>query len=211
MGSRDLILKPVLITNRKCRTFINRGLHGEPIFDQTCWNTGNSNSNDPTVLVPIVLGLSIFLFLRFLFKDIKNNRTKTLTNKKGMFLQDYVEWYKCNKDKSASISKSEIKGKYLIVNDQSGNILEEVLLQTAQLQTANNSIDGKYGDMDEDDLLTEYIIFHNKKSNKIADQMRSRKRDDKFLLFTSNNELIKTISIEKSFNGLNSNKSLEES
>ena len=175
----------------------------------------------PVVTAPLIL-IFTRIFLEFFIAVIKiaensgdyktffkNNGTTKFSSISSKSLEEYVEWYKNNKDKSASFSNSIIKGKYLIVRDLSGEILEEVPLNIAEMQNENNKSLGKYSNLDDDellteysnldddDLLTEYIIFHNKKNDKIADQLRSKKRDDNFLLFTSNDELIKTISIEE--------------
>ena len=48
---------------------------------------------------------------------------------------DYVAWYKdTKKDESASFAKSGIKGKYLIVKDKNGKILEEIKVEEAKYE-----------------------------------------------------------------------------
>ncbi len=155
------------------------------------------------IIIYSLLVIFIFLLLKFLFKDSKNSRKKTLLDKRRIFLQDYVTWHNKYKNKLVSLPDCYESNKFFIIKDKSGNILEEVSLQTARYR-----ILGNYFELN--DLLNEYIRFHNKKNRRQADLVSSIVRDDNFLLFTSNNEFIKTISIKKSFNELNYNKSLEE-
>ena len=96
--------------------------------------------------------------------------------------------------------------KFFIIKDQIGNVLEEVELKIAKYRVKGN--DAIFGDLD--DLLTKYIEFHNKNSKKQADQMKSRKRGDDFILCDVNNQIIKKISIDESFNELSYAKFVEE-
>lgn len=192
------MLKPIFIADTKCRTFINRGLHGEPIFDKTCWDTGSSNSKDPTGLVFIGLGFLIFLIL--ILKKLRSNNSVKSNLK---LLEEYILWYQNNKDDSASIGNSYLKSDFLIVKDKIGNVLEEV-----EFRIAKYRVKGDVGDLD--DLLTKYIEFHNKKSKKQADQMKSRKRGDDFILCDVNNQIIKKISVDDTFNELSYAKFVKE-
>ncbi len=146
----------------------------------------------PILVYSIFIILAIFIYKTFLQKKRENN-----------LLKDYVSWYKKNKDEAASYVNSYSNDKFFIIKDQIGNVLEEV-----ELKIAKYRVKGDVGDLD--DLLTKYIEFHNKKSKKQADQMKSRKRGDDFILCDVNNQIIKKISIDDSFNELSYAKFVEE-
>ncbi len=183
--------KEIMIADRKCRTFINRGLHGEPIFEKTCWDTGSSNSKDPTGLVLIGLGFLIFLIL--ILKKLRSNNSVKSNLK---LLEEYVLWHSNNKDASASFGNSYQKGNFLIVQDKNGNVLDEV-----ELKLAKYRVKGDVGDLDH--LLDEYIEFYNQKNKKKADIINSKKRGDDFILCDLFNKVIKTISVDDCFYELN--------
>ena len=103
-----------------------------------------------------------------------------------------------DKDKTASYVNSYSNNKFFVIKDHLGTVLEEVELKIAKYRVKGN--DAIFGDLD--DLLSKYIEFHNKNSKKQADQMRSRKRGDDFILCDVNNQIIKKISVDDSLNEL---------
>ena len=144
----------------------------------------------PILVYSIFIILAIFIYKTFLQKKI--------SDRENNLLKDYVSWYKKNKDEAASYVNSYSNDKFFIIKDQIGNVLEEVELKIAKYRIKGD--DGVFGDLD--DLLTKYIEFHNKNSKKQADQMRSRKRGDDFILCDVNNQIIKKISVDDSLNEL---------
>ena len=152
----------------------------------------------PILVYSIFIILAIFIYKTFLLKKI--------SDRENNLLKDYVSWYKKNKDKAASYVNSYSNNKFFVIKDHLGTVLEEVELKIAKYRVKGN--DAIFGDLD--DLLTKYIEFHNKNSKKQADQMRSRKRGDDFILCDVNNQIIKKISIDESFNELSYAKFVEE-
>ena len=144
----------------------------------------------PILVYAIFIILAIFIYKTFLQKKI--------SDRENNLLKDYVSWYKKNKDKAASYVNSYSNNKFFVIKDHLGTVLEEVELKIAKYRVKGN--DAIFGDLD--DLLTEYIEFHNKNSKKQADQMRSRKRGDDFILCDVNNQIIKKISVDDSLNEL---------
>ena len=141
----------------------------------------------PILVYSILIILAIFIYKTFLQKKISDRENNLLT--------DYVSWYKKNKDKAASYVNSYSNNKFFVIKDHLGTVLEEV-----ELKIAKYRVKGDVRDLD--DLLTKYIEFHNKNSKKQADQMRSRKRGDDFILCDVNNQIIKKISVDDSLNEL---------
>ena len=156
----------------------------------------------PILIFLFVIILTIFILKTFV-KTFKNKNTQKISDRNNNLLTDYVSWYKKNKDEAASNVNSYSNDKFFIIKDQIGNVLEEV-----ELKIAKYRVKGDIGDLD--DLLTKYIEFHNKKSKKQADQMKSRKRGDDFILCDVNNQIIKKISIDDSFNELSYAKFVKE-
>jgi len=156
----------------------------------------------PILIFLFVIILTIFI-LKTLVKTFNNKNTQKISDRNNNLLTDYVSWYKKNKDEAASNVNSYSNDKFFIIKDQIGNVLEEV-----ELKIAKYRVKGDIGDLD--DLLTKYIEFHNKKSKKQADQMKSRKRGDDFILCDVNNQIIKKISIDDSFNELSYAKFVKE-
>ena len=152
---------------------------------------------------PILIFLFVIIFTIFILKTFNHKNTQKISDRNNNLLTDYVSWYKKNKDEAASYVNSYSNDKFFIIKDQIGNVLEEV-----ELKIAKYRVKGDVGDLD--DLLTKYIEFHNKKSKKQADQMKSRKRGDDFILCDVNNQIIKKISIDDSFNELSYAKFVEE-
>ena len=156
---------------------------------------------------PILIFLFVIIFtifiLKIFVKNFNHKNTQKISDRKNNLLTDYVSWYKKNKDEAASYANSYSNDKFFIIKDQIGNVLEEV-----ELKIAKYRVKGDVGDLD--DLLTKYIEFHNKKSKKQADQMKSRKRGDDFILCDVNNQIIKKISVDDSFNELSYAKFVKE-
>ena len=144
----------------------------------------------PILVYSILIILAIFIYKTFLQKKISDRENNLLT--------DYVSWYKKNKDKAASYVNSYSTNKFFVIKDHIGTVLEEVEFKIAKYRVKGN--DAIFGDLD--DLLTKYIELHNKNSKKQADQMRSRKKGDDFILCDVNNQIIKKISVDDSFNEL---------
>ena len=152
---------------------------------------------------PILIFLFVIIFTIFILKTFNHKNSQKISDRNNNLLTDYVSWYKKNKDEAASYANSYSNDKFFIIKDQIGNVLEEV-----ELKIAKYRVKGDVGDLD--DLLTKYIEFHNKKSKKQADQMKSRKRGDDFILCDVNNQIIKKISIDDSFNELSYAKFVKE-
>lgn len=155
---------------------------------------------------PILIFLFVIILTIFILKTFNNKNKQKISDKNNNLLTDYVSWYKKNKDKAASYVNSYSNNKFFVIKDHTGNVLEEVELKIAKYRIKGD--DGVFGDLD--DLLTKYIEFHNKNSKKQADQMKSRKRGDDFILCDVNNQIIKKISIDDSFNELSYAKFEEE-
>ena len=134
----------------------------------------------------------------FILKTFKNKNIQKVSDKNNNLLTDYVSWYKKNKDKAASYVNSYSNNKFFVIKDHTGTVLEEVELKIAKYRIKGD--DDVFGDLD--DLLTKYIEFHNKNSKKQADQMRSKKRGDDFILCDVNNQIIKKISVGDSIDEL---------
>ena len=155
---------------------------------------------------PILIFLFVIIFTIFILKTFNHKNTQKISDRNNNLLTDYVSWYKKNKAEAASYVNSYSNDKFFIIKDQIGNVLEEVELKIAKYRIKGD--DGVFGDLD--DLLTKYIEFHNKNSKKQADQMKSRKRGDDFILCDVNNQIIKKISVDDSFNELSYAKFVEE-
>ena len=169
------------------------------------WHQFNCLLDDyfkPILIFLFIIILTIFILKTFV-KTLNNKNTQKISDRNNNLLTDYVSWYKKNKDEAASYVNSYSNDKFFIIKDQIGNVLEEV-----ELKIAKYRVKGDVGDLD--DLLTKYIEFHNKKSKKQADQMKSRKRGDNFILCDVNNQIIKKISVDDSFNELSYAKFVKE-
>ena len=169
------------------------------------WHQFNCLLDDyfkPILIFLFIIILTIFILKTFV-KTLNNKNTQKISDRNNNLLTDYVSWYKKNKDEAASYVNSYSNDKFFIIKDQIGNVLEEV-----ELKIAKYRVKGDVGDLD--DLLTKYIEFHNKKSKKQADQMKSRKRGDDFILCDVNNQIIKKISVDDSFNELSYAKFVKE-
>ena len=169
------------------------------------WHQFNCLLDDyfkPILIFLFIIILTIFI-LKTLVKTFNNKNTQKISDRNNNLLTDYVSWYKKNKDKAASYVNSYSNNKFFVIKDHLGTVLEEV-----ELKIAKYRVKGDVGDLD--DLLTKYIEFHNKKSKKQADQMKSRKRGDDFILCDVNNQIIKKISIDDSFNELSYAKFVKE-
>ena len=147
---------------------------------------------------PILIFLLVIILTIFILKTFKNKNIQKVSDKNNNLLTDYVSWYKKNKDKAASYVNSYSNNKFFVIKDHTGNVLEEVELKIAKYRIKGD--DGVFGDLD--DLLTKYIEFHNKNSKKQADQMKSKKRGDDFILCDVNNQIIKKISVGDSIDEL---------
>ena len=169
------------------------------------WHQFNCLLDDyfkPILIFLFIIILTIFILKTFV-KTLNNKNTQKISDRNNNLLTDYVSWYKKNKDEAASYVNSYSNDKFFIIKDQIGNVLEEV-----ELKIAKYRVKGDVEDLD--DLLTKYIEFHNKKSKKQADQMKSRKRGDDFILCDVNNQIIKKISVDDSFNELSYAKFVKE-
>tara|TARA_A100000164_G_C21876921_1_gene758121 strand:- start:281 stop:856 length:576 start_codon:yes stop_codon:yes gene_type:complete len=167
----------------------------ERIF-QSEWHQFNCLLDD--YFKPILIFLFVIILTIFILKTFNKKNTQKVSDKNNNLLTDYVSWYKKNKDKAASYVNSYSNNKFFVIKDHIGTVLEEVELKIAKYRIKGD--DGVFGDLD--DILTKYIEFHNKNSKKQADQMRSKKRGDDFILCDVNNQIIKKISIYDSFNEL---------
>ena len=159
----------------------------------------------PILIFSIVIILVIFILKTFL-QTFNNKNTQKISDKNNNLLTDYVSWYKKNKDEAASYVNSYSNNKFFVIKDHTGTVLEEVELKIAKYRIKGD--DGVFGDLD--DLLTKYIEFHNKNSKKQVDQMKSRKMGDDFILCDVNNQIIKKISVDDSFNELSYAKFVKE-
>lgn len=155
---------------------------------------------------PILIFLFVIIFTIFILKTFNHKNTQKISDKNNNLLTDYVSWYKKNKDKAASYVNSYSNNKFFVIKDHTGNVLEEVELKIAKYRIKGDDV--IFGDLD--DLLTKYIEFHNKNSKKQADQMKSKKRGDDFILCDVNNQIIKTISVEDSIDELSYAKFVKE-
>tara|TARA_B100001250_G_C19611902_1_gene705354 strand:+ start:212 stop:796 length:585 start_codon:yes stop_codon:yes gene_type:complete len=192
--------KPMLIAGRTCKTFIDRGLHGEPIFKQNCYDTGSSNSNDPIGLV--FIGLGFLIVFTLIFKKLGSNNSGKSTSK---LLEDYIIWHQINIDDSASIGNSYATNRFLIIKNRIGNVIDEVEVQTAK----SKCYPGKYiieVHKNSFAILDQYIDFYNKNNEEHADKFNSKIKGDCFELRNFYFQIIKTIEIDSAHDELNKNK-----
>ena len=111
--------KEIMITDSTCYGYWDKGTYKE-----RCTYDSDSIGIGP---ISIVLGFIIILILIFK-KNSSNSSVKSTSN----LLEKYVLWYQNNKDDSASIGNSYLKGNFFIVKDKNGTILNEVTKDNAR-------------------------------------------------------------------------------
>ncbi len=163
-------------------------------YVEKCWGDYGVVSANDNLINGYTLVLPILLIVGFIFIFKKFNRSK--------IIGEYVLWYAENIDASVSIGNTYMTEDFLIIKDKDGNILEEISIEDAHFRCKTSDDPQVYKFEDLDKFLTEYIIFHNKNNIEQADQMRSKKRGNDFILYNSNNEIIKTINLDNAYDEL---------
>tara|TARA_B100001250_G_C19582438_1_gene692696 strand:- start:95 stop:703 length:609 start_codon:yes stop_codon:yes gene_type:complete len=179
-----------LISGRRCE-----GRWYGKKYIENCWDTGGSVNHSSDNLInggTLVLPILLIVGLIFIFK--KFNR--------GKIIGEYVLWYTDNIDNSVSIGNSYMTEDFLIIKDKDGNILEEISIEDARFRCRTCDDPQVYKFKDLDEFMTEYIIFYNKNNIEQADQMISKKRGNDFVLYNSDNEIIKTINLDNAYDEL---------
>ena len=177
--------KEIMIADSStCRGYWDKGTYKE-----RCTYDSDSIGIGP---ISIVLGFIIIIILIF-----KKNTSNNLSRVSSKSLEEYVEWYKDNKDKSASFANSDIKGQYFIIKDKNGKILEEIKVEEAKLelweQGLTNNDSTSNSPLYDVNNLNEYIDIYNQDNKIKVYKSDCRVMGDYIFIYNSKGDLVDKI------------------
>ena len=172
------------------------------IADSTCygyWDKGTYKENcdfdsDSIGIGPISIVLGVLIILILIFKKNSSNNLSRVSSKS---LEEYVEWYKDNKDKSASFANSDIKGQYFIIKDKNGKILEEIKVEEAKYELwdsgLTNNDSSSNSPLYDVNNLKEYINIYNQDNEIKVYKSGCKVMGDYIFIYDSKGDLVDKI------------------